>query len=335
MNVTPLSVGEVMMYSGAFAQALQSVRQGVEYISGIYEDMLFIAGLVEFHKLEPRLHIERRAQSVPDEIESVEVRNVSFRYPGSQCDVLRNVSITFTKSASTLLVGHNGAGKTTLIKLLMRLYDPDEGSILINGTDIRGFDIKTLHRAVGVMFQEYARFAVSAAENIGYGCVENLADHSRICEAARRAKAYEFINRLPYEFDTVLSRLFRDGHELSLGQWQRICLARLFMKDPPIMIFDEPTASLDIETEVHLLNEIARLAQDRICVLVSHRMFRHDIAEQIVILKDGQVVEQGRYEDLVNRDGEFARLHRLYHGTAQNHAGENAEGTTATPILSH
>jgi ATP-binding cassette subfamily B protein len=316
MRRLSLSIGEMTMYSAAFAQGLNSLRQAVAGVCGIYEDSLFFHNLIEFYRLEPKIRIAGTVRIAPEDVACIEVQNVCFRYPGAQRYAVENLNITFRKSESTLLAGTNGAGKTTLIKLLMRLYEPDEGKILVNGIDIREFDRLFLYQVIGVIFQNYVRFAMSAGENIGYGFVQELENQNRIKAAAKMARAETIINGLPHKYDTILGKLFRNGQELSQGQWQRICLARLFMKDAPVLILDEPTASLDVETEVHLLNEIGKLTKDRICILVSHRAFRPGIADQIVILKNGQVAELGRYEDLVHRDGEFARLHRLYHGAA-------------------
>lgn len=315
MRAISLSIGQIVMYSRAFSQGLMSIRQGVMGISGIYEDILFFSCLTDYHNLQPRIALSSKGVAAPSEIESIDIQNVSFRYPGTTHYALKNVSISFYKSKSTLLVGRNGAGKSTLVKLMMRLYDPDEGRILLNGIDIREFSPQSLQRAIGAMFQEYARFAASASENIGYGCVEEINSQSRIRAASRMAKAHDFIERLPHKYDSILSKLFTEGVELSLGQWQRISLARLFMKNPAVFIFDEPTASIDIETEAQLLYEIKNLIKNAICIMISHRLFQPGVTDHIVVMDEGQVVESGTYDDLVARDGTFARLQRLYHSS--------------------
>jgi ABC-type multidrug transport system fused ATPase/permease subunit len=215
-------------------------------------------------------------------------------------------------------VGANGAGKTTLMKLLMRLYDPTEGRILINGTDLREYDADSVRRSIGIIFQNFQPYAFTAGENIGCGCVEKITDTNRIAAAARRARAEEFIRELPNRYDTPLTRMFTGGQDLSGGQWQRICLARLFMKDASVFIFDEPTASLDVEAEAALLEEIqANISSERLCILISHRMFRAGIADHIVVLSRGEVLEEGTYDDLVARNGEFARLRRLFYRSSR------------------
>lgn len=307
-----LTVGDVMMYSAAFTGGLAGLRVAMEGVSGIYENALFLHNYLEFNKL--RSNIETgQGRAAPEVIETIELRNVSFKYPDSDHYVLKNVSVTFNRGESILIVGANGAGKTTLIKLLARLFDPSEGRILVNGTDIREFSVESLRKRIGIIFQEFVRYAFSVKENIGCGDI----DEAKIVAAAKNANAESFIEQLSKQYDTILSRLFKNGQELSLGQWQRICLARLFMKDAPVFILDEPTASLDIETEACLLGEIAQVAKKKICILVSHRMFKPNIAEKIIVLSDGRITEAGTYEKLLAKQGEFARLCKLYHSISE------------------
>jgi ATP-binding cassette, subfamily B, bacterial len=306
------------MYAAGFTGAANACRMMLGGLSGIYENALFLNDLVEFEQLEAAQlpPLAQPARQIPANIETLELVDVSFRYPGSSRDALRNVNLRFDRAQSTLIVGANGAGKTTLIRLLIRLYEPTRGRILLNGVDIREFEVHQLRQSVGVIFQDFLQLPLTAADNIGCGCVEALGDQARIESAARRAGADGFIRHLDGGYQTMLSRVFAGGQEISLGQWQRICLGRLFMKDAPVLVFDEPSASLDIEGEARLLGEISSLARERICILISHRALRPGIAQRLVVIADGQVVETGRFEDLVARDGEFARLWRLY-----QHAG--------------
>ena len=312
INGATISVGDIMMYSAAFAGGLAGLRTTLEGVSGIYENALFLNDLADFYKVNSRIEIKGQGKPVPNLIESIEFLNVSFKYPSSQKYVLKNVNLVFKHSENTLIIGKNGAGKTTLIKLLTRLYDATEGQILINGIDIKEYEIESLRKNIGIIFQEFIRYAFTVKENIGCGDIGNLENSEKYVEAAERSNADSFIKQLPYQYDTILTRLFKDGQELSLGQWQRICLARLFMKDAPVFIFDEPTANLDIETEAHLLKEISQLSRDKICILVSHRMFRQGISDRIVVLGNGEVLETGTYNELVAKDGEFMRLCKLF-----------------------
>lgn len=324
-KILPLTVGDMMMYSGAFAEGLSHFRTALDGVAGVYEDTLFLHNLVEFNKIEPYFQNQQKGKSVPIIVESIEFKDVSFKYPMSQQYVLRNVNVEFNNRESTLIVGANGAGKTTLLKLLMRLYEPTEGQILLNGVNIREFDIESLRQNIGIIFQDFVRYAFSTKENIGCRNISDIKDTEQVIAAAKRAKADTFIERFPKRYDTILSKLFKNGIELSHGQWQRICLARLFMKDAPVLILDEPTASVDIETESHLLKEIFQLSKDKICILVSHRMFHQAIVDRVIVLVDGEFVEVGTLEDLVIRNGEFARLWKLCHN---NLLGEQAALTS-------
>jgi ATP-binding cassette subfamily B protein len=313
-----LTVGDIMMFSGSFSGATAAFRSMIAGVAGVYRDSLFLENLRQFHHTIPASESVDGGQKVPRIVESIKFENVSFTYPGRQSAALRNINLVFSRTCSTLLVGANGAGKTTLMKLLMRLYDPTEGRILINGADIREYDIHSLRRTIGIIFQNFQRYAFSAQENIGCGCVEKINEQDRIFAAARRAQADEFIRELPRGYATPLTRMFAAGQELSGGQWQRICLARLFMKDPPVFIFDEPTANLDVEAEASLLEEIQdNVSSAKLCILISHRMFRPGLADHIVVLSRGTVLEEGTYDDLVARNGEFARLRRLFYRSSR------------------
>lgn len=318
-RTTSLTVGDVIMYSGAFVGVTTAFGQAFDGVSSVYKNCLFINNILDFRSIQPIMLVANNSRRAPDQVERVEVQNVSFKYTGRNEYALRNISLVFQQGQRTLVVGENGAGKTTLMKLLVRLYDPTEGRILLNGVDIREYDLKSLHAQIGVVFQSFLRLALSVNENIACRYVDKLSEEREVVRAAQKARIDPIIRELPLRYKTVLSKEFENGQELSFGQWQRICMARLFFKDAPVFILDEPTASLDIETEAHLLREIGEVSCNKICVFVSHRMFRKGIADQIVVMQKGKILETGTYESLVIKGGEFARFCQLYNNTEEEY----------------
>jgi ATP-binding cassette subfamily B protein len=238
----------------------------------------------------------------------VEFRGVGFRYPESDEWVLRGIDLTIRAGEKIALVGHNGAGKTTLIKLLSRLYDPTEGAILIDGVDIRELDPLDLRQKIGVIFQDFVRYHLPARENIGFGQIEAAARMDRIVESARKSGAHAMIEDLPEGYQTMLGRWFHGGHELSLGQWQRIALARAFMRDAEILVLDEPTASLDAQTEYEIFQHFKELTEGKMAILISHRFSTVRMADRIVVIQGGRIAELGSHEELLRREGIYAEL---------------------------
>ena len=220
------------------------------------------------------------------------------------------------------LVGRNGAGKTTIVKLLLRLYDPTSGRILLNGVDLRDYDLNALRRQMGVIFQDFVRYELTAAENIGMGQIDLLHDATRLSTAAERAGAAELLHRLPDGLDTQLGRAF-GGRELSDGEWQKLALSRAYLRDAPLLVLDEPTASLDVQTEYEIYTRFHELTRDRITLLISHRFSTVRMADRILYLADGRIQEAGNHAELIDLSGEYARLYRLQ---AAQYLGQNSAG---------
>ncbi len=260
--------------------------------------------------------------ALPLQFQSIEFENVSFTYPGSADQVLRDLSFTMAPDECVALVGRNGAGKTTIVKLLLRLYDPTSGRILLNGVDLRDYDLNELRRQMGVIFQDFVRYELTAAENIGVGQIDLLPDASRLSTAAERGGAAELLHRLPDGLDTQLGRAF-GGRELSDGEWQKLALSRAYLRDAQLLVLDEPTASLDVQTEYEIYTRFHELTRDRITLLISHRFSTVRMADRILYLADGRIQEAGNHAELIDLSGEYARLYRLQ---AAQFLGRNSAG---------
>ncbi len=241
----------------------------------------------------------------------IEFRGVSFRYPGTDRTVLENISFTLHPGQTMALVGENGAGKTTLVKLLARLYDPSEGQILLDGRDLRDYDLADYYRQIGVIFQDFARYDLTARENIGLGCVEAIEDRERVRQAARLGGAAGLIEKLPLQIETVLGKRFEGGVDLSGGEWQKVALSRAFMREAGLLILDEPTAALDIYAESEIYRRFAELSRGKTTVFVTHRLSSVKMAQNILVLKDGRLIEEGTHEALLAKGGEYARMFNM------------------------
>ena len=235
----------------------------------------------------------------------IEFENVTFSYPGNDEVILKDVSFFIPARAKVALVGKNGAGKTTVIKLLARFYDPAGGSIRLDGHDYRDYDLESLQTSMSVVFQDFARFDITAADNIGIGSVAHVEDRARIVDAARKGGAEEVVNGLPHGYDTVLGRTLDEGVDLSGGEWQHLSIARAFMSSAQFFILDEPTAALDALRERELYERITRLSEDKTVVFISHRFSTVRMADLIVVIDDGRAVEVGSHEELIARGGMY------------------------------
>jgi ATP-binding cassette subfamily B protein len=300
------------LYLTIFRQGQSTFQSILSGVGSIYENNLFMANLFDFLGIEPQMGIAGRIQKLPVPLRrGIEFRGVGFRYPDSEEWALRDIDLTIRPGEKIALVGPNGAGKTTLIKLLSRLYDPTEGTVLIDDIDIRELDPRELRQRVGVIFQDFVRYHVPARENVGFGQIDSLENTEQIIEAARKSGAHPIIEDLPEGYETMLGRWFHGGHELSIGQWQKIALARAFMRDAEILVLDEPTASLDAETEYEIFRRFQELTVGKMAILISHRFSTVRMADRIVVLQEGRIVEIGSHHDLLNQGGIYGHLFGL------------------------
>jgi ATP-binding cassette subfamily B protein len=306
-----ISFGDMTMYVLVFKGAQSALSSALGDIGGMYEDNLYMSNLYEFLDT-PTITATGTATTGPTPGDGVRFENVTFEYPGSNERAVDNLSLHIKPGSKLAIVGENGSGKTTLIKLLTRLYEPTAGVIKLDGRDLREWDRSTLHRRIGVIFQDFVRYQLKVGENIGAGDDRAYDDRGRWDDAAERGLAKPFIESMPAQFDTQLGKWFKDGRELSLGQWQKIALARSFMrKDADILVLDEPTASMDAEAEVKIFERFRELTDDRIAIVISHRFSTVRMADQIIVLDHGQVIERGTHDSLVAEKGRYAQLFNL------------------------
>jgi ATP-binding cassette, subfamily B, bacterial len=305
-----ITLGEMTMYLVVFRQGQSTFASALTSIGGMYEDNLYLANLYEFLEQPMPQSQGRITQGIVKE--GIRFENVSFSYPGSQQPVLNNISLHLPLGEKLAIVGENGSGKTTLIKLLTNLYTPTSGRILLDGVDLKDWDVDVLRRRIGVIFQNFVQYQFTVGENVGVGDVEHLDDRKEWQLAANKGMATPFIDVLPEKFDTQLGKWFKGGQELSGGQWQKIALARAFMRsDADILILDEPTAAMDAEAEMNIFNHFRSLTQDRMVVLISHRFSTVRMADKIIVMAKGEIIEQGSHEQLLKAGGRYAHLFSL------------------------
>jgi ATP-binding cassette, subfamily B, bacterial len=306
-----ISLGDMAMYLTLFRQGQGAVTASLSAIGGMYEDNLYLSNLYEYLE-QPARGFGGSATAGVDVRRGIELDHVTFTYPGAETPAIRDLSLTIQPGKSVALVGLNGSGKTTLVKLLAGLYRPGAGTIRYQGRDLADWDSVELRRRIGVIFQDFNRYQLTVGENIGAGDVTAFDDRERWSAAAAKGEARDFIAALPAAYDTQLGRWFNMGQELSGGQWQRIALARAFMRNgAEILVLDEPTASMDAETEAQIFDRFQALTANKISILISHRFSTVRHADLIVVLDQGQIVEQGTHDELVRLGGRYARLFDL------------------------
>jgi ATP-binding cassette, subfamily B, bacterial len=310
-----ITFGQLSKYVTAANSAGQSFQSVLDGFTDTYENSLFVNQLFEFLEYEPK--IVSPAQPAPLNVSpegqglEIEFRHVSFTYPGKEQPALKDVSFVLHAGETAALVGSNGAGKTTLVKLLSRLYDPDKGEVLIGGRNVKEYDLTELREHIGVIFQDFVRYHMTANDNIGIGRVAHIEDREQVIAAANKSGADKAITQLTNGYDAMLGRWFEKGVELSGGQWQKIALARAFMRNAPILILDEPTSALDAQAEYDIFTRFRSLTESKTAIFISHRFSTVRLADRIFVIEQGVIRESGSHDELMNINGRYAELFNL------------------------
>jgi ATP-binding cassette, subfamily B, bacterial len=305
-------IGQFTFLTASIQQASSNLQQVFSTASGIADQALFLTDLIAFFDMQPTVQSNPNGLPTPTPIErGFEFRNVSFAYPGTDRPVLRNFSLTLSPGERIALIGENGEGKTTVVKLITRLYDPTEGQILLDGVDLREYSLEDLHRHIGVIFQDFMRFEMTARENIAVGRIDQPHQQSDIELAAHKSLADTVVSKLAGGYDQMLGRRFEGGVELSGGEWQKIALARAYLRDAQLLILDEPTAALDARSELEVFERFAELTEGKMALLISHRFSTVRMADRIVVLSGGRLIEEGSHQELMARNGLYAGMFEM------------------------
>jgi ATP-binding cassette, subfamily B, bacterial len=307
-----LSIGTLTFLTGAIVQASGNIQQIFSSLSSIADQALFLTDLLAFFEMQPTIRSKPHALPAPRPIVSgFEFRNVSFRYPGTSRLVLNSLDFHLRAGERVALIGKNGEGKTTLVKLMTRLYDPVEGQVLLDGVDLREYNLEDLYREIGVIFQDFMRYEMTARENIAVGRIDEINNLPLLKTAADKSMADEVIERLPRDYEQMLGRRFESGVDLSGGEWQKIALARAYLRDAQVLILDEPTAALDARSEFEVFQRFAELTAGKSALFISHRFSTVRMADRIVVLENGRIAEDGNHEKLLNLGGRYAEMFEM------------------------
>jgi ATP-binding cassette subfamily B protein len=306
------TIGVFALITAAIQQAQTNFQQAFSTASGIADQALFLTDLIAFFDIKPTVQDKTNALPAPKPIRrGFEFRNVSFAYPGTERRVLKNFNFTIQPGERVALIGENGQGKTTVVKLITRLYDPTEGQILLDGIDLREYSLDELHREMGVIFQDFMRYEMTVRENISVGQVEVPHTDAEIALAAEKSLAAEVVKKLPAGYDQMLGRRFVSGLDLSGGEWQRIALARAYLRNAQLLILDEPTAALDAKSELEVFERFAELTSGKMALLISHRFSTVRMADRIVVLAGGRLVEEGTHQQLMALGGQYSEMFEM------------------------
>jgi len=307
-----LTVGTLTLLITAIMQASSNIQQAFSTLSGIADQALFLTDLLAFFEMKPTIRSKPDALPAPRPIRrGFEFCDVSFHYPGNDRLVIDHLNFHLHPGERVALIGENGQGKTTIVKLITRLYDPTDGQILLDGVDLREYDLEDLYREIGVIFQDFMRYEMTARENIAVGKIEEVEDLPALKDAAEKSLADEVIARLPAGYEQMLGRRFEGGLDLSGGEWQRLALARAYLRDTQLLILDEPTAALDARSEYQVFQRFAELTTGKMALFISHRFSTVRMADRIVVLEGGRIVEEGTHEKLTHLGGRYAEMFEL------------------------
>ena len=304
-----LQLGDLVLYHQALQRGQNSLKVLMTGLSGLYEDNLFLRNLYELLDLKPNIVSPAQPRALPNPmVKGIIFDRVSFQYEGTARQALKEITLTVRPGETIALVGENGSGKTTLIKLLCRLYDPTSGQITIDGICLKDLEVAPWRQQISVIFQDYAKYYLSAQDNIWLGNVQIAPNDQTVISAAKRSGAHEVITSLPYGYDTMLGKLFEGGEELSIGQWQKVALARAFLRNSQVIVLDEPTSAMDPKAEYEVFKQFKALIRDQAAILITHRLSTVRMADRIYVMEQGKIVESGSHQTLMNRQGLYANL---------------------------